>query len=594
MAGRRQREQVAPSTALVAAAYAYQGVGATKIENVYRSPENWQKEAWDFYDNTPELRYAASWIGNAMSRVILRPGEVDGEGNTIATTDSGIKAALDAIWGNSDGMSAMLHSVGLHLTVAGECYLVGRQINGGSFAWEIVGVREIQGGGAGSAWTIKSSVDGTNLQLGPNDTVIRIWRQHPVERWRADSPVKALIPTLTEIKYLTLHIFAQTTSRLTGAGTWVLPDTVEFPAPLNEDGTPMPFANKADGATKALGQRMAQAIRQPGDPSALVPIMFVVDKDSVDKVKPPIHFWSPFDEAAVDSRKAALQRLGVGLELPPEVIFGMSSNASSSGGTGTGVSHWGSWQIEDSAIKLHIEPLVGVFVNALILKYLRPVTSNAKASVLVDSTPLKLQPDRSREASEAYDRGELSAEGLRFYNGLEERFKPTAQDDKRQIVRKIATGSASPDMVADAARQLGVDITPPADGGGAPAPQTPPQPTLRNHPRGHALPGQMALLTAMSEPLVLRALERAGNRLRNAGVKPPDVDAAEVYQFAEVNGSAAKLLEGAWCHVPAVAEGVCDPEALTKALQAYVENLFVERTPHTREALQRYLSLVED
>ncbi|WP_433355784.1 hypothetical protein ACQP25_17795 [Microtetraspora malaysiensis] len=27
----------------------------------------WQRQAWAYYDSTPEMRYAATWIGNAMS-----------------------------------------------------------------------------------------------------------------------------------------------------------------------------------------------------------------------------------------------------------------------------------------------------------------------------------------------------------------------------------------------------------------------------------------------------------------------------------------------------------------------------------------------
>lgn len=594
MAGRRQ-QQISPSNALVASAVAYSGLG--KIANVYRPIQNWQKDAWEFYDITPELRFAAGWIANAMSRIILRPGQLNNEGDVERSTSAPVRAALQAMFGNSEGQAAMLHAGGLHLTVAGECYLVGRKVPAGVTSpdgrlWEIIGVHEIHGGGGG-VWTIDSNIDGKSVPLASDDAVIRIWRPHPNRRYQADSPVRAMLPVLTEIKYSTLHIFAQQRSRLAGAGVQVLPDNVEFPPPRDSEGREITGLSKAESLTRSLGQVMARSLSDPSDPSALVPVFVTVPPESVDKIKPPIHYWSPFDEKILDARRSAMQRFGVGMDLPPEIVSGMTSNASSSGGVGNGASHWTSWQIEESAVKLHIEPLAGVFVNALVLGYIRPVTKDKNAAVYIDSTALKLQPDRSREAGELFDRGEISAAGMRFYNGIAEEYAPTDQDRKLFILRRLASGSASPEMVAEAAQLLGVRITTPAPDA-RPAPETPQSPSLADHPRGHALPGNMSLLAAVSEPLVLRALERAGGRLRNQGIKPPGVAQIDVYRYAgDINGSAAKLLEDAWCHVPSVASGICDPTKLTSTLQAYVENLMVTRSEHTREAMCRYLQLVE-
>jgi hypothetical protein len=337
--------------------------------------------------------------------------------------------------------------------------------------WEVVGVREINTGPTG--WTIQSSIDNTVVRLGPSDTVIRIWRGHPAYRYQADSPVRALLPILSEIKFLTLHVYAQTISRLAGAGLMVLPKSVEFPG-MDK------LANQAEGIQKLLGSVMAKAIANPGDPSSLVPILLRVNDESVDKVREPLHFWSPFDANASQARKEAIIRFSTGFDLPPEVISGMSANLSASGGRGTGLSHWGQWQIEESAIKMHIEPLLDVITNGLVMSYIRPVTDEATAAIVVDSTPLKLQPDRSKDAAEAYDRGELSGEGLRYYKGLSADYVPSDDDKKYAILRKMATGSASPEMVAEAARLLGVQITPPAVN--IPAPATRPNPSLIGHP----------------------------------------------------------------------------------------------------------------
>lgn len=598
MAGRR-KEQLVPTNSLVASSVAYSGIG--KVAQVYRPVQRWQREAWDFYDITPELRFAAGWVANAMSRIVLRPGKVNDAGDVERSDSPATRKALDAVFGGNEGQAAMLHAVGLHLTVAGECYLVGRAAPAGvktldGRIWEIVGVHEVHGtSAAGSRWSIDSSIDGRLVDLTDSDTVMRIWRPHPDRRFEADSPVRALLSTLTEIKYHTLHIFAQSRSRLAGAGVQVMPDEVEFPPPRDENGNEITGLSKAESLTRSIGQAMAKAINDPSSPEALVPIFITVPATYVEKIREPLHYWSPFDDKVIEARRSAVQRFGVGMDLPPEVIFGMTSNASSSGGVGTGASHWTSWQIEESAIKLHIEPLAGVFVNELIIRYLRVVTSDPTAAIYVDSTALKLQPDRSKEAAEAHDRGALSDEGYRFYNGLDEQYAPQVEDIKRRILWKMASGSASPEMVLAAAAKLGIDLglTAADIAGSPPAPQTRPDPSLNGHPQRVMPETRMQLLSALSEPLVLRALERVGNRLRNQGVKPPGVPATEVYRFHCTNGGAERLLEGAWELIPTVADGYCDATALTAALNAYVESLLTEQAPYDRAAMQRYLTLVE-
>src|SRR4051812_44279188 len=43
----------------------------------------WQPEAWDRYDDVPELRAGADWLSNACSRVRLYAGKMDPDGSTV-------------------------------------------------------------------------------------------------------------------------------------------------------------------------------------------------------------------------------------------------------------------------------------------------------------------------------------------------------------------------------------------------------------------------------------------------------------------------------------------------------------------------------
>jgi hypothetical protein len=574
-----------PSAALVASAVSYQ-VG--KAENVFRPITEWQKEAWRQYDICSELAFAAGWIGNAMSRCQLVPGIVDDTGQVQRDDNQQTADALTALFAGSQGQSEMLMAAGIHFSIAGEFYIVGRKMNDGNYNWEVIGCNQVMG--SGRNWTLLYG-DGINpVNLTDNDVVIRVWRPHPVRRYEAYSPVLPLLPVLKELEFLTRHLFAQTQSRLTGAGVWVLPASVEFPESQG-------VADKAAGMLKWLGKAMMTPLSQPDSAASLIPNIITVPDELLGKIGNPIHFWSPFDEQALAARREAIMRFCVGMDLPPEVVLGMTRGASSSGGHGTGASHWTAWQIEEAAIKLHIEPLLSLLCNSLTMEYLRVVSDNPKAAIFYDTNALKLQPDRSKEALELSDRGKLSDEALIVYSGFAKDDLADEDTQKRFLLRRLAGASATPDQVAWALGELGLTGAPTGGTEALPPGSNQAQtPSLEDHPNDNGGPpsgySRSDVLMAVSEPLVLRALERVGNRLRQSGARP-DCDASETHCYAVVNGSAQKYLDGAWTMVPKVCTGIADPVVLTRVLNAYVENLLAQQAPHTREGLTGYLKLLE-
>ncbi len=42
--------------------------------------QEWQAEAWEHYNTCGELRYAANWFGNSLSRATLYAADVDASG----------------------------------------------------------------------------------------------------------------------------------------------------------------------------------------------------------------------------------------------------------------------------------------------------------------------------------------------------------------------------------------------------------------------------------------------------------------------------------------------------------------------------------
>jgi hypothetical protein len=573
---------VIPTSAMVASATRYAG----KAARIYQPTQNWQSECYRHYGICGEARFAAKFFGHSVSRASLFAGEV--VQGVVRALDNGPAAdALAALFNGKDGQTQMLDSLGTHLTIAGEAYLVGRSVEGID-TWEIVSCLEMQV--TGSSWQINYGSGIPPVMLTESDVVIRIWLPSPAHRVEADSPFKALLPILSEIEWLTRHVFAQITSRLAGSGILIMPQGMSFPPPPEQVGidgaeSAQP-ANDADAFMLTLADAMMAPIEDPSSPSAVVPIVVTAPDDTIDKPR-LLTFWTELDAASMGLRNEAIRRFALGMDLPPEQVLGMSGNTT--GATGSTISHWGAWQVEESTIKLHIEPMLDVIVNALTVGYLRPLTEDPTAIVGYDSTALRLRPDRSKEAFELYDRGLISADALRRENGFDDDDTPTSDQFKTWLLIKVASGSATPEQVQAALGVLGVELGPIT---GDVSRETRPDPTLDEHPTRPRTPGESALVAA-ADALVFRALERAGNRLRQSVTKPPGVPAYETHLYVKANGTAERLLDDAWSCAPQVLDGIADPLIVVPVLSSYCASLLKEQSPHNRDRMVNWLRLAD-
>lgn len=237
------------------------------------------------------------------------------------------------------------------------------------------------------------------------------------------------------------------------------------------------------------------------------------------------------------------------------------------------------WQLEEQAIKLHVEPMLGAINHALSVNYLEPLGAPVGTRLRGDTSTLRLRPDRSKESVELYDRGQLKGSVMIRENGFSPDEMMDAEEYRQWLLRKVATGSATPEQVGAALDALGVDL---GDVEGENLRETRPDPSLDDHPDRPRTP-EAGLLTY--EALVLRALERAGNRLRNIHqVKTPG-PAYEAHVALSANSSTAKCLEDAWSTAEIILDGHSDPGRVVETLNGYCSSLLINREPHTREGL---------
>jgi hypothetical protein len=161
---------------------------------------------------------------------------------------------------------------------------------------------------------------------------------------------------------------------------------------------------------------------------------------------------------------------------------------------------------------------------------------------------------------------------------------------KLWLLKKVASGSATPEMVNAALELLGVDL------GVEPVPTTPnesrPPPSLDQHPTRPRTPdeGDFPALVSASDALVFRALERVGNRIMRAENVKPGIPAYEIHTLFACNGTAEEYLSDAWSCAPQVLVGLTpDVERTVAVLNSYCRALMSEKSAHTRVRLISWL-----
>lgn len=574
-------EDPTPSKALVASAKRFTGAG--DVGRTARSGAGWQDAAWHFYNTIGEYAYAVNWVGNLLSRAKLYATRDDGDGPKRLDASDPASQYLDSLFLNEQGKATALQQIGVHYTVGGEAYIVGTEDEDGEH-WEIVAASRIRA--QNEVWY----VDGKPLKS--DALVIRIWRPHPVERGAATSPSRAALPILSEIERLTMHVAAQVDSRLISAGILFLPNEMTF-AVIDDDGNTI--TGNSDLFVQTLQDVAGRAIGNRDSASALVPIVISADGDSIDKAQ-HLTFWSDLDNQAIELRTEAIRRLALSMDMPPEILTGQGDT-----------NHWSAWSIDESAIKSHTEPLLARIADDLATGFLRPALvsdgidpEDTRAyGIGVDTTEMRLRPNRSQEALELWDRGVLSAKTLVEETG----FKPdNIQDEmehRRWLIDKVASGQTTPEAVLAALEALGValdvkvDPDPPEDR--PDQHESRPTPSLAEHPSQDAPDAQEAAMLAGCEVLVFRALERAGNRLRNkVQSKIPGVGAAETYMFHKVDASTLNfVLEDAWSAVDRFAPkwGV-DAQRLSECLDSYARAILVEQKAHDPAMMSTFINLL--
>lgn len=430
-------------------------------------PTEWQRECWDFYHTLGEFRYAVSdWFGNAISRIRLVPAiSMPGEEPT-AITEGPAFDLMNKFIGGIGGQAAILKKFAIHLIVPGDSYLVGEETAYGQ-TWTVFSSDEIRIKSRGrksqnNSYGKEQSYDTITYEvmemeavwrtLSEESLVVRIWNPDEQFSWKATSPAQAALPIMREIDYYNRYIISVLLSRLVLNGMLLIPAEVTFP--VKEA-----FKDSADPFIAEIIDIASKAIQNPGSAAAALPMPLKIPSEYIEKFR-HLTFDTPMGEKVLEDRERALSRLATALNMPAEILTGVSK-----------MNHWGQWQLEESAIKIHLSPIAEIICVGLTRGYLYPMLRAANKEltspdggryiIWYDTSELSQAPDKTGPAKDLYDRGEIDGKRLRESSGFNPDDDVAISEFKNIALKRIALSGGADAMRALAALTGDETLIPP-------------------------------------------------------------------------------------------------------------------------------------
>ncbi|MFJ1459756.1 hypothetical protein [Nocardia sp. N2S4-5] len=523
---------------------------------VESSSQDWAARAWEMYERCGELHYVCTWLYGSLTQCRLVASEIDPDtGRPTGETDNALaREIVRDIAGGPTGQAQLLGRTAVFLTIPGQGFVaVIVRSNGDEEMeeWHLLDRSEINNRGTGEITLTLD--DGTKHEFRPKiDVLFRIWRPHPRRAVDADSPVRSALDVLAEIVQTTATIRHAGKSRLIGNKILMLPAEMSLPktisaptaAPVDPDAPTLPppapvhVRATAQDLQELLFEVAETATEDPDSAAAHLPIVATVAGEYTDKAT-ILDLHSDVNEQQLKIREAAIRRLALSLDIPAEVLLGLSD-----------MNHWNAWAMQEDTVRTHIVPLLEIIADAVTTALFRPVLEKKgldpeKYVVWFDTTQLTQDPDRKGEALDANERGALSNAALRKYLGFtdDDGYDLNTEEGWKQFARD--TVARKPELITTLGPLLGVPMpalptAPPAAGPQreieAPREQEPEEP---DNVEASAEPAR-----AMASLLLVRALELAGKRrcTRADQAKYPDTPPWQLHMHLPPVATAAETL----------------------------------------------------
>jgi hypothetical protein len=172
--------------------------------------------------------------------------------------------------------------------------------------------------------------------------------------------------------------------------------------------------------------------------------------------------------------------------------------------------HWAAWWISDDMWRSHGAPKAELFCDDMSEAYLRPALREAGyddwANIVVayDASAVVVNPDRSKDADQAWDRGALSYPAYRNAKNFTEDDAPSEEEHVEWLATKKVLVGEDGKVMPDS----GTDVNPGDEPG-------PPAGEPGDVSESTGLPASAARFQGAAELALLRCRELAGSRLRS-------------------------------------------------------------------------------
>lgn len=591
-----------PPKSIVAAAMPMSGPDVRRVDRgrQQQTQEQWQRDAWYYWDVTGELRSPTVWIANAVSQADPYATTLDPDTGkpTGPSENANAQAVAALVLGGASQRAGLLRVLALCWQVVGEAWIIIQpQGTGKPDKWLVLSGNKVHAKGA--SWQYTDPFTGAEVILTTSDRLIRVWCPHPDDQAKADSSVRPALPILREIEKSTQNIAARLDSRIATNGVLLMADEMDYPKG---------DFDSSGGAFMDFFMQAAEAgLQNPGQASSQVPVVVNAPAEIIATGGAMAHIdlSTEFDSQVVELRDNGRDRLAQTLDVSKSTAQGTQNEAN----------HWSAWQVSEDDYKIFIAPLLQAIGDPLTEHWMRPALiamgvspeQAEQEAIAWDTTEIVARPDDTENLRDLHDRILISDEYMLTENGIGTDAMPNEEERTRRMLEKIVIGA--PTLLADpnVAEALGLDIevSPVAAGveaevGAGGELETPePDPVPRALPgRDGAAPETEAVpegLVAAAELIVYDALSRAGGRLltnQNRGQfkATPRHELHTVIAMAGSGHGTHALLEGSFQFTEPVAEAFgLRPSRFRVAVESYVTSLLLERRPHDRNELAKVL-----
>jgi hypothetical protein len=391
-----------------------------------RRTYTWQRKAFIYSRIIPELNYASRFYSKMLKKLLIYPAYRKTDDTTEPIKEGLPVDLLDRIQDPGGGRSAILSSYGRLMFMIGDGFLFGRDLGKPRERWAFVNPDELEITENGYLWRPTESGEPQVLPKATTEAY-RMWTPSPERSGEAESPMQAGIEVAEELDLLTKAVRTTAVSRMLN-GLLKVPTELSFGAEepgLDDDPEANPFLQE-------MLDHINGIIENPGSAEAGGPWIAEGAAEFLDKLEWIALHNPQTDYLERELRREAVDRLSIGMDMPPEILKGMAE-----------ANHWGARQIMHDTWMSHGQPVAEQFCDDLADAYLRPALAEAnferwrEVVIAYDDSKVVIPPDRTDDADKAKDRNGVSDEYYRTMKGIPESAAPSDEETRIYLAVKL-------------------------------------------------------------------------------------------------------------------------------------------------------------